>query len=131
MDYSEDIEKATFVSITFEFQKNRDKRQTIFQQCTGLHLCPVKCWARLSKRVLSYSGSSHSSPINLAEIGGKVAQITNKNVISHLRTTVGSIGEKWLGFTKSEVGTHSLRSLAGMALFLTKVRGSCPIFAKF
>jgi hypothetical protein len=37
---------------------------------------------------------------------------------------VGAIGETRLGITKEEVGTHSIRSGAAMAMYL----GECPVY---
>jgi hypothetical protein len=45
-------------------------------------------------------------------------------VINALRDVVGIIGKMRLGVAKEEVGTHSIRSGAAMAMYL----GECPIY---
>jgi len=45
-------------------------------------------------------------------------------MINTLRDAVGAIGEVKLGIKKEDVGTHSIRSGAAMAMYL----GECPVF---
>jgi hypothetical protein len=45
-------------------------------------------------------------------------------MINALRDAVGAIGEVRLGVKKEDVGTHSIRSGAAMAMYL----GECPVF---
>ncbi len=45
-------------------------------------------------------------------------------VINALRDVVGAIGKTRLGIDKEEVGTHSIRSGAAMAMYL----GECPVY---
>jgi hypothetical protein len=56
---------ADSVSITFEQQKRDTKNNTITQHSSGdQHLCPVKVWALIIKRLLSHELSSDETPIN-------------------------------------------------------------------
>ena len=121
MHPSEDLESASYVSVTFEFQKNRTKFQTISQQRSGVHLCPVKCWARLIKRLASYHGHSGDTPVNVVLIDGKLVEVSDSDITVMLRSAVRSIGEASLGFRASEVSTHSIRSSTTMALLLSRV----------
>jgi hypothetical protein len=45
-------------------------------------------------------------------------------MINALRDAVGAMGEVKLGIKKEDVGTHSIRSGAAMAMYL----GECPVF---
>jgi hypothetical protein len=45
-------------------------------------------------------------------------------MINALRVAVGGIGEIRLGIKKEDIGTHSIRSGAAMAMYL----GECPVF---
>jgi hypothetical protein len=45
-------------------------------------------------------------------------------MVSALRAAVVSIGEDILGIKKEDVGTHSIRSGAAMAMYL----GECPVY---
>ena len=55
---------------------------------------------------------------------GGIENITSGQVVNALRDVVGAIGEACLGIAKHEVGTHSLRSGAAMAMYL----GECPVY---
>ena len=46
-------------------------------------------------------------------------------MIDAIRDAVVAIGETSLGINKSEVGTHSIRSGAAMAMYL----GGCPVYS--
>ena len=45
-------------------------------------------------------------------------------MVEALRVAVGAIGEEKLGILMKEVGTHSIRSGAAMAMYL----GECPVY---
>ena len=47
--------------------------------------------------------------------------ITSEEMIISLRAAVEAIGEEKFGFKSSEIGTHSLRSGAAMAMFLDHI----------
>ena len=96
LDYEGDLEHASFVSITFVFQKNREKMQTISQRRTGLRLCPVRCWAQLVERVLSYPSATLSSPVNVVMVAGRLREVSDSDVITRLRSAVAAIGEQIL-----------------------------------
>jgi hypothetical protein len=51
-------------------------------------------------------------------------QVMSTHMINALRDAVGAIGEVKLGIKKEDVGTHSIRSGAAMAIYL----GECPVF---
>ena len=54
----------------------------------------------------------------------RIEHITSSEMVEALRAAVGSIGEETLGFKMKEVGTHSIRSGAAMAMYL----GECPVY---
>mmetsp|Transcript_46267 Transcript_46267/g.140204 ORF Transcript_46267/g.140204 Transcript_46267/m.140204 type:complete len:285 (+) Transcript_46267:74-928(+) len=55
------------------------------------------------------------------QVDGNITRITGKDIRCMIRAVVGEIGEDELGFTKDEVGTHSNRSAAAMAMYLENV----------
>jgi hypothetical protein len=56
------------VSITFERQKNDRKANTATQWRTADKLlCPVKIWASLIRRILSYKGTNKNSLVSLVK----------------------------------------------------------------
>ncbi len=55
---------------------------------------------------------------------GEIVDVTSAQVVNALRDVIGAIGEARLGIAQHEVGTHSLRSGAAMAMYL----GECPVY---
>ncbi len=62
----------------------------------------------------------HSTVLN----HGIIKHVTSNHVIDALRDAVGAIGKARLRFKKEDIGTHSIRSGAAMAMYLRE----CPIF---
>lgn len=114
---------ADSVSITFVLQKNNVKYDSITMWATKPDeiLCPVKRWARLVQRIRSYPGSNDSTPVNTFFDEGLQQYVTIKSteIACALRTAARSIGEDNLGFKAIELGTHSIRAGAAMAMYLT------------
>ena len=103
-------------------RKNEDRNDIINQFRTGdPTLCPVKAWAAIIKRIRSYMTSSAQTTVNTYLQGKSMVQITSANVRVALRRAVVAIGQDKLGFGPNEVGTHSIRSGAAMAMYLAKV----------
>ncbi len=88
-------------------------------------MCPVKLWASIVTRILSFKGSNKDSPVSLAQHRNSTISITSEMVANLLKDGVIEIGETKLGIHRSEVGTHSVRSGAAMAIYLAGV----PIFS--
>ena len=114
------LHTADTVSITFRFQKNKHKDETITQYRSGLTPCPVKAWAAIVTRVLSYPGTTGNSTVNTFKSGHRLLRIPSKDILQKIRATVTAIGSDILGFKAHEVGTHSVRSSCAMALYLAK-----------
>ena len=119
------LAQADYISITFEFQKNDERSESV-----GMHrtddptICPVKAWASTAHRILSYPGTDADSKVNLltpAKDSSHVSEISSTSVRNALRVSVKAMGKETLGFSHEEIGTHSLRSGAAMAMHLAKV----------
>jgi hypothetical protein len=120
-----ELHLADGVSITFTFQKNDERDATVTQHRTrDPELCPVLLWSAIIKRILSYPSTDIDSPINTYRVRGELKEITSKMILQRLRAVVSHIGEAELGFKTHEIGTHSIRSGAAMAMYLTGV----PVF---
>eukprot|EP00978_Attheya_sp_CCMP212_P040904 scaffold228306_cov32-Attheya_sp.AAC.1 len=53
------------VSITFEFQKNDERNDTVTMHQTGdAYMCPVVAWAAVVQRILSYPGTGPETTVN-------------------------------------------------------------------
>ena len=112
---------ADLVQIRFEFQKN-DKRDIIVHMFRSGDntLCPVIAWAKTIRRVRAIPGSSEDSKVCLFKDNkGNISFISGNYVRSRLRAVVTLLGEEELGFTKDDVGLHSIRSGGAMAMFLS------------
>ena len=114
--------KASTINITFESQKNGEKDESVTMHSNSKKLCPVKSWASIVQRILSYPGTTLSQPVNTILVGSSMSLITSKEVIKHIRATVRTIGKDKLGFVAEEVGVHSIRSGFAMFLYIQYVR---------
>jgi hypothetical protein len=119
------LESADAVSITYERQKKDERNDTVTHLTSGdAILCPVRQWAAVVRRIRRYPGASDNTKVSAVWRRGRMEHITSKELISALRAAVVAVGEDKLGFTKDEIGTHSIRSGAAMAMFL----GECPVY---
>ena len=119
------LHRANYLCITFEFQKSDERHESV-----GMHntkdpiLCPVKAWAYTVRRILAYPNTTPDSTVNTFLSPSSKApptQISSTSIRNTLRSTVRAIGKDTLGFTADDIGTHSLRSGAAMAMYLAKV----------
>jgi hypothetical protein len=123
---SPNLHVADCVSITFERQKNDRKADVVTQWRTDDHvMCPIKLWASIVTRILTYEGSNTNSPVSLARHSNITISITSEMVANLLKDGVVAIGEMKLGIQRHEIGTHSIRSGAAMAMYLAGV----PVFS--
>jgi hypothetical protein len=112
-----------FVSITFEDQKNGQKNQTRTQQRTDDPvLCPVKAWLLLVLRIFA---SPNTNPHTTVNAFYDHTRSTQKFLSQHdtnllLRQTCAICSEMHFGYRPQDIGSHSLRSGAAMALFLAQ-----------
>mmetsp|Transcript_4792 Transcript_4792/g.6205 ORF Transcript_4792/g.6205 Transcript_4792/m.6205 type:complete len:400 (+) Transcript_4792:13-1212(+) len=117
------LNSADVVSITYEDQKNRDKFNTVhLHKSKDPLLCPVKAWAHIVQRIRSYPGSTRNTPVNTFFINNELQQFKSKDAIDLLRASAEALSEKELGFTKEEIGTHSIRSGGAMAMYLAGIQ---------
>jgi hypothetical protein len=100
------LEYADCVSVTFEMQKKDEKGDTVTQIATGdVLLCPVRMWAAIVRRIWGYPGSTWDT---------KVSTIWNE-----------LFGWEKLNIKPGDIGTHSIRSGAAMAMYL----GDIPVYS--
>ena len=120
------LAQADYVNITFEFQKNEERNESVgmYRVKKELYLCPVALAAKIVQRVRSYPGSDDPEKRKINQFmtpDGKWKEITSASIRGKLRAAARVIGEATLGFKPEDIGTHSLRSGAAMALYLAKV----------
>jgi hypothetical protein len=113
------------ISLTFERQRRQDKLDTITQEATGdSALCLVCFAAGLVRCITSYPGTSSNTNVSAYMSNGSIKHITSQQVINALHDAVCVIGKAHLGISKEEIGTHSIRLGAAMAMCL----GKCPVY---
>jgi hypothetical protein len=117
------LHRADCVSITFELQKKECKNDIITQHSSSDQLlCPVKIWAKIVKRIRSYPLSNSSWTVNSFQFSdGSIHKFEGKELLRRLRIAAATLGEDELGFTPDQVGLHSARSGAAMAMYLAGV----------
>ena len=115
------LEHSDIIMITFEFQKNDQRNVQIHMFRTNDSvLNPVKAWAKTVQRILKYPNGNVDSKVCMFRTEDQGDSfIQADHVRSRLRAIVDTIGEATLGFTKEEIGLHSLRSGGAMAMFLS------------
>ena len=117
------LESADLIIITFEFQKNDWRNHTVHMFATNdLLLCPVRASARIIHRVRLRSGSNNELKIcSFTTEDGTSVHVNSAQVLPRLRVIVELIGKEKLGFTKDDIGLHSIRSGGAMTMFLSGV----------
>jgi hypothetical protein len=121
---SPDLHLADTVSIFFcDQNKNREKGVSRTAWATSdPNASPVTSYAAIVQRIRALPGSSDGTPIfNYKSAANRsFLCVTDSAMIIFLRTAVTLIGEAVLGYKAAEVGTHSIRSGAAMALVLSQ-----------
>jgi hypothetical protein len=82
----------------------------------------VKIWAKIIGRILSYPTSSNSTSVNcFRSSDDAIIYFSGKDLLSRIRLVADTLGEDELGFTSDQLGLHSARSGATMAMYLASV----------
>ena len=110
---------AERVTWTFEEQKNAEKNVTIPHDNNNDPLMnPVRSLATTVQRIISYPGTSSESSICTYLVDGKLLEFTQNDLLLSFRACAASIGRDKLGYSPEDIGTHSTRSAAAMAMFM-------------
>ena len=84
-------------------------------------MCPVRSWARVVQRARKCHNACGDTTVNSFSSNGKTFKISGQDTLTAIRAAAHCIGESKLGFKISDIGTHSLRSGAAMAMYLDDV----------
>ena len=115
------LDQADSVTINFG-----DKKSEIhFEQVTQYKskhsaLNPVVHWAATVQHLRSYPGFKDFWHVHRFHNGTRLTNITLKEIRTDLRAAVECIGTETLGFTKADMGTHSVCSILAMMMYLAK-----------
>ena len=83
--------------------------------------CPVKIWATIKKRILSYKNTSEKTAVNTFLKNRRLVQITSESIRNHLRKFVISIDPLEKFYQTEKIGTHTIRTSFAMILDSAKV----------
>jgi hypothetical protein len=122
---SPEIFDSDTVTLTFKDQKNGElmQRRTAWRTTDPI-LSPVKAWASIVTRILSYQGCSKKTSVNTVLVNGRLIQITSAMMVASIRAAASTLGRNRLGYGPESFGTHSIRCGAAMAMYL----GGCATF---
>ena len=113
------LHEADTVTITFRDQKNNEKNESRTAWRTNDPLaCSVRAAANLVSKITLHQ-HSNKTPINTIHIGQTKKYVTSSMILTRLRSAAIDIGEEALGHSHRDIGTHSIRSGAAMALALS------------
>jgi len=115
------LHKATSVTLLFEYQKNDSRNETVTAHRTYHNfMCPVIQLVHIVRRLIAMPQVTSDTPINAYMEPGstKIQYLRADTILQKLRLAVSIIGKDELGFGPEEVGLHSLRSGAAMAMYL-------------
>lgn len=110
--------QADGASLCIENQKNGTKGEVIYHSAIPSSVCPVKALARRIAAIMSADGSA-STPISY--VGGTARRGTHVRdaaIREAVRRAVTKLGLQSKGFTRQNVGSHSLRAGGAMAMKL-------------
>ena len=79
-------------------------------------MCPVKIWAAIKCRILSYPRTSEKSSVNVFFQNGRLVQFTSEAVRKHLKETIKVLDPGQLFYKIDKIGTHSIRTSFAMIL---------------
>jgi hypothetical protein len=118
---SPEIYQAETVAIVFRDQKNRHKMVTRTNwRTTDPTACPVTAWAKIATRVRATKGCNDNTLVySFTTTTGNVSRVTGDSLLKQLRQAASHVGSAVLGYEPHEIGTHSIRLGAAMALVLS------------
>jgi hypothetical protein len=117
---SADLHRADTVSLYFDMQK-RDTRGETVTQCSTRHpiYCPVAACAQVVRSMLADGCAETDEVFWYKDTKGKRKQLSDTFALKTLRTFISTIENRW-NIRPDEVGLHSWRSSAAMAMYLSK-----------
>ncbi len=89
-----------------------------------IKLCLVRAVAAIVRRIRDYPGTTVDTPISAIMINDRITHVRSQDVINALQDAVVAIDEHRLGINKEDIGMHSFRLGAVMAMYL----GECAVY---
>ena len=115
------LAEADTVTVTFEFQKRDLRDDSVTQSKSGnALLCPVRAAAAIVRRIQQFGGDGDTYVYTYQDDKGKLMDMTGDTAREHLRCFIRTIDKSW-GLNDKDVGLHSIRSSAAMAMYLNGI----------
>jgi hypothetical protein len=103
-------------------QKNGVKGQCIHHECTGTSYSPIKSLARRVHHIMTNGGTPRHSLYHYSHpLSTTWGAITSQHINQTLKLAGEEIGLYTLGYTASDVSSHSLRAGGAMAMHLNGI----------
>jgi hypothetical protein len=115
------LETADSVTVNFEY-KERDDRDDRVTQCATEHplFRPVKIAARIIRRLHAMRASDETPIYTFVRVDGRWSEFDSRTALTLLRDFISDEGGPF-GLYRDDVGLHSLRASAAMAMYLNDV----------
>jgi hypothetical protein len=112
---------ADTITVTFEYQKTELRDDSITQSKSGhILLCPVRAGAAIVRRLLAIKSTRDDFLYRYKAADGTIMEMTGNLAVEHLRDFIKTVPTDF-GLPAKDVGLHSLRSSAAMAMYLNKI----------
>lgn len=115
--------KPAFVTIIFQQQKNSNKGESRTQQATNDPvMCPVVAWKYIVLQITSDKTLPSTTTVNTIPplSPSKIYKfISQQDTNKLLRSSCETMPVNYFGYSSKLIGSHSIRSGAAMALFLS------------
>ena len=112
---------ADTVTVTFEYQKRDLRDDAVTQTKSGDPLmCPVRSAAEIVKRMSKFGANKDMFVYTYQDANGKLMDMMTDTARDHLRNFIATVDKKW-GLNSDDVGLHSMRTSAAMAMYLNKI----------
>jgi hypothetical protein len=120
---SPDLHLADRVTLTFQFQKNQNRKDSVTQSKSGHPACcPVHAAAAIVKRLRTNDFCPDNTPLyRYYDANGRSRDLTSTVALKFLRSFVATVHPVF-GLTPKTIGLHSIRSSAAMAMYLNKIQ---------
>ena len=117
----EQLNTATFASLTFTDQKNGVRGEVIGMSTSGdPHFCPVKALVRRIIHLRSHNAAP-TMPLGMYFDRNKWRPVSPTAITATLRAAVTFLGPSTLGFLPKDVTARCLRAAGAMALLCARV----------
>ena len=115
------LAEADTITVTFEFQKRDLRDDAVTQSSSGDPLlCPVRAAAAIVHRMKKFNADENTFIYIYQDTKGRLLEMKSDSAREHLRCFIDTIDKSW-GLTRNQVGLHSGRTSAAMAMYLNEI----------